>query len=104
MYAVGTIKLTWIDPTNYETLESRLYPPSSLNKAIEDGAGLNKFMLFELVKRNGDNYKWKLLPYGQANDFVRSMKLRDSLVFKIGLGVLLGMSIFGMYTIYKINK
>jgi hypothetical protein len=36
-------------------------------------------------------YEWKLLPYGNHNDFVRSMEFRDNKLYyygSMGLGVL----------------
>jgi hypothetical protein len=83
MYEVGTIKLTWIDPSNYSILKSKMFRKDKLNEAVAEGEKLGRFMLFSLEKTSNHNYTWKLLPYGQSKDFVRSMKFRDSLLAKV---------------------
>lgn len=103
MYPIGTLKLTWIDPKDYTILKSMMFGKNDLNKALETAKPLkNDFMLFELVQTKNDSYTWKLLPYGDANRFVRTMKFYDSILFKPLL--ILGVS-FAVYGIYKaINK
>ena len=95
MYDKGTIKLTWINPADYTVLDSSMY--NSVDEALANSKKKNNFMLFQLTERTGDNYKWKLLPYGSYKDFVRGMKLRDSKLAKIGMVTVLGFAIFGIY-------
>ena len=80
MYSIGTLKLTWIDPNDYTILESKMYKAEELEKALKDADSKKDWMLFQLQKNFKDDYSWKLLPYGTADSFVRSMKMRDSLI------------------------
>lgn len=104
MYGVGTIKLTWIDPNDYKRLNSKMFRKDALKQAIEQGEKLGRFMLFQLEKTQNHEYSWKLLPYGQSSDFVRSMKFRDSLFAKVAVGGLLLFSAYGIVTYLSKNK
>jgi len=35
-------------------------------------------MIFKLIKTDGTAYEWKLLPYGNHSEFVRSMEFRNN--------------------------
>lgn len=104
MYEIGTIKLTWIDPSNYKKLQSKMFSKDNLKEAISEGQKLGRFMLFKLESTSNHSYKWELLPYGQSSDFVRSMKLRDSLFAKVAIVGLAIFSIYGITTYLKQNK
>jgi hypothetical protein len=80
MYQKGTIKLTWINPNDYTILDSKMFKPDELEKALKEADEKKDWMLFQLETTKNDSYSWKLLPYGTADSFVRSMKLRDSLI------------------------
>jgi hypothetical protein len=80
MYQIGTLKLTWIDPNDYTILDSKMFKAEELEKALKEGDNKKDWMLFQLQKNVKDDYSWKLLPYGTSDSFVRSMKLRDSLI------------------------
>ena len=98
MYKVGTIKLTWIDPNDYSKLKSIMFDKDNLQEALDEGEKLGRFMLFELEKTYKHKYTWKLLPYGQSTDFVRSMKLRDSLLAKVAIVGIVLFSVYGIST------
>ena len=91
-YKLGTIKLTWINPTDYTILQSKMF--DSVEEAIKNlpkEIKKNQYMIFKLIKSDGVAYEWKLLPYGISNDFVRSMQFRDNKLYyygSMGLGVL----------------
>lgn len=97
-YPVGTIKLTWIDKNDYTILRSKMFSRDKIEDAIETGERLGKYMIFELEKTQNDEYKWKLMPYGQADDFVRSMKFRGNLLLK---GLIVTTLVVGAFGIYK---
>ena len=78
MYAIGTLKLTWINPEDYSILESKMFEKKDLNLALEEAKTKKQWMIFELIKTQNDNYTWKLLPYGESQRFVRIMKWKDS--------------------------
>jgi hypothetical protein len=99
MYEVGTIKLTWINPSDFTILESKMYKKDDLQKAISDAKTKPNFMLFTLLNVQGDQYQWKLLPYGEADRFVRSMQLSKSpMIAYAGIAL----SVLAIYGAYKI--
>jgi hypothetical protein len=91
-YKLGTIKLTWINPSDYTILESKMF--DSVDEALKNlPSNIKKedFMIFKLIKTDGTAYEWKLMPYGIQNDFVRGMQFRDNKLYyygSMGLGVL----------------
>jgi hypothetical protein len=91
-YKIGTIKLTWIDPKDYTILESKMF--NSVDEALKNipsEVKENEFMMFELIKTDGNSYEWKLLPYGIHKRFVQGMEFRDNKLYyygSMGLGVL----------------
>lgn len=91
-YKIGTIKLTWISPSDFTILKSKMF--DSVDEALKNiPTGINKedFMIFKLIKTDGTAYEWKLLPYGNHNDFVRSMQFRNNKILYYGsmtLGVI----------------
>ena len=92
LYKLGTIKLTWINPSEYTILESKMF--DSVDEALQNiptNIKKNEYMIFELIKTDGTAYEWKLLPYGNHNDFVRSMQFRNNKILYYGsmtLGVI----------------
>ena len=96
-YSVGTIKLTWIDPSNYEILHSAMFETidGALSKAPQDN---ENWLVFKLEKTDGVNYSWKLLPYGQYKEYVSGMKFRDNKVLYYGG---LALMIYGAYSVLK---
>jgi len=83
MYEIGTLKLTWIEPTDFTILKSQMYGSDELNKALRDAESKPDWMLFQLQKTENDSYTWKLLPYGTAKTFERSMRIRNSAWYPI---------------------
>lgn len=78
-YKLGTIKLTWINPSDYTILESKMF--DSVEEALKNvPTNIKKedFMIFKLIKTDGTAYEWKLLPYGNHSEFVRSMEFRNN--------------------------
>ena len=71
-YSKGTIKLTWIDPKNYEILNSAMFETieGAISKAPKDN---ENWMLFRLESTDGINYTWKLLPYGQYKEYINGI-------------------------------
>lgn len=98
MYDIGTIKLTWINPNDVTLLESKMYKKEDLNTALEEAKLKSDYMLFTLVKKGRkDEYQWKLMPYGQADRFVRSMQLsKNPIIPYLGFAVA-GLAIYGAY-------
>lgn len=101
-YGKGTIKLTWINPNDYNILESAMY--SSVNEALKNipkNIKKNDFLIFELVSTDGVEYKWKLLPYGRSNQYKYGMEFFDNNLVFYGL---MGLSLFGIYSLFKVLK
>lgn len=91
-YKLGTIKLTWINPSDYTILESKMF--DSVDEALKNlPSNIKKedFMIFKLTKTDGTAYEWKLLPYGNHSEFIRSMEFRNNKFLfygSIALGVM----------------
>jgi hypothetical protein len=98
-YRDGTIKLTWIEPSNYKVLHSQMFNSVSeaLNNLPKKQLGKN-WLLFKLTKSDGIKYEWELLPYGQYVGYINGMKLRDNPILKYGS---IALMIFGGYALYK---
>ena len=89
-YKRGTIKLTWIDPKDYTILNSRMFTnlqDAKLSVPQTKSKG-NNFLFFQLNETDGNNYSWKLLPYGKHKEYVNGMKLKDNPFFKFGIPLL----------------
>ena len=97
MYEIGTIKLTWINPSDFTILESRMYKKDELQKALADAKSKPDFMLFTLLNVQGDQYQWKLLPYGEANRFVYSMQISKSPMAAYAGIAIVGLALYGTY-------
>lgn len=97
-YNVGTIKFTWINPKNYEILESKMY--NSISDALSNipKSKGNNWLMFKLVETDGVQYKWQLLPYGKHKGYIYGMKFRDNPILKYGF---IALAIFGAYSVYK---
>jgi hypothetical protein len=98
MYEIGTIKLTWINPKDVTLLESKMYKKEDLQKALDDAKSKPDFMIFTLVKTGRkDEFQWKLMPYGEADRFVRSMQLsKNPIIPYLGI-VVAGLALYGAY-------
>jgi hypothetical protein len=96
MYKIGTIKVAWINPNNYDELSSTMY--STLSDALDATKSKKDFMIMELIENQGDFYKWKVLPYGDYRSYNYGMKISKSPIIKTAMGVLM---VYGAYCIYK---
>ncbi len=99
-YKLGTIKLTWINPTDYNILQSKMF--DSVEEAllnIPSNIKKNEYMIFKLIKTDGTAYEWKLLPYGIQSQFLKSMKFRDNKFLYYGSMTL---GIIGAFYLIKI--
>jgi hypothetical protein len=97
-YRNGTIKLTWINPSDYSILESSMHP--NLQDALSNlpKSKGNNWLVFQLVESDGVKYKWKLLPYGKYRGYINGMKLRDNPLLKYGA---IALMLYGAYSLYK---
>jgi hypothetical protein len=96
-YSKGTIKLTWIDPSNYEILNSAMF--ETIEGALSNVPKNNEnWMIFKLEQTDGVNYSWKLLPYGQYKEYISGMKFRDNKILYYGA---LALTIYGAYSVLK---
>ena len=99
-YKLGTIKLTWINPTDYTILQSKMF--DSVDEAIQNipsNIKKNEYMIFKLIKTDGTAYQWKLLPYGNHNEFIRSMEFRNNKFLFYGS---LALSVMGAIFVLKL--
>lgn len=101
-YKVGTIKLTWIDPDNYKILSGKMFNTveEALNN-IPKSKG-NNWLLFKLLKTDGEEYNWELLPYGKYKGYETGMKYRDNKLLYYGS---ISLMLLGAYYLIKMaNK
>jgi len=78
-YNEGTIKLTWINPSDYKILHSTMF--DSVEEALRSlpkGIDPQDFLIFKLVKTDGNYYEWQLLDYGRSKEYESGMKFRDN--------------------------
>ena len=79
-----------------------MFKANELELALKTADTKKDWMLFQLQKNYKDDYSWKLLPYGTSESFVRSMKLRDSLILPyIGIA---GAGLFIYLILDKISR
>jgi hypothetical protein len=100
VYPLGTIKLTYINPSKYEFLHGEMYP--DVKTALENANNLSEsdqWLIMELVKSDGKKYSWKLLPYGKYKGYVSGMKFRKSTILRL---ITIAIFLFGVYSIGKI--
>ena len=100
IYPIGTIKLTYINPSKYEFLHGEMYP--DVKTALENANRLSndeQWLLMELVKSDGKKYSWKLLPYGKYKGYVSGMIFRKNMIFRL---IVISIFLFGVYSIGKI--
>jgi hypothetical protein len=97
-YKNGTIKLTWINPSDYKILESQMF--DSVGQALSNlpKSKGNNWLLFRLEKTDGKKYTWKLLPYGKHRGYVNGMRLRDNPLIRVGI---IGLVVLGAINLYK---
>ena len=98
-YQVGTIKLTWIDPDNYKILSGKMFDTveEALNN-IPKSKG-NNWLLFKLLKTDGKEYNWELMPYGKYKGYENGMKLRDNKLLYYGS---ISLMLLGAFYLIKI--
>lgn len=78
MYPIGTLKVAWVEK-NPEYLSSDMFGPTQLTEAIALGEKKGDYMIMQLVSQSKDYYRWKLMPYGNYKQYLRSMKFRRKL-------------------------
>lgn len=99
IYKDGTIKLTWVNDSDYSVLESSMH--DSLQSAIDASKNRKNWLIFQLISSEGDNYKWKLLPYGRYRSYTTGMSLSNSFLFKASVFTVICFAAYGIYGIYS---
>lgn len=86
----GTIKKTWIDPSDYTILKSKMFNNLQDAKLFEPESKRDNYLYFQLQSYGKDDliYTWKLLPYGKHSEYVNGMKLKDNPIAKYGIPAL----------------
>lgn len=87
-YPIGTTKLTWIDGSDNTILHSKLFATDdelsneedAMNEGYEFSTERTHWLIFKLISANGDNYNWKLLPYGDFKTYQRGISVVDFFV------------------------
>lgn len=99
-YNTGTIKLTWISPSNYDVLKSEMFDDleTALKAAAKSDLG-NNWLVFRLSNTDGKKYEWELLPYGKHKGYKTGMQYRDNLLLR---GAAAGLMLLGGIYLFKI--
>lgn len=99
-YKVGKIKLTWINPQDYKVLESKMFDTQEeALKNLPSNIEPNNYLLFKLISRDGDFYKWELLDGGRSKEYISGMKFRDNKLLYYGT---MGLGVLGIIFIFKL--
>jgi hypothetical protein len=69
-YKNGTIKLTWINPSDFSELSSEIF--ETLKDALKNTKDKKDWLVFRLNDYNGKKIKWiwELLPYGKSKKYI----------------------------------
>ena len=94
----GTIKLTWINSDDETYLNSKMFLNLQDAKLFADKMEGKSHLFFQLGKADGENYTWKLLPYGKHKQYLYGIKLTNDPVYKFGIPIL---AIIGVFFIGK---
>lgn len=99
-YPVGTVKLTFLSPDDYWTLNSKMF--KSNDEAILYAIENNKkdWLIMKLVATDGNNYQWELQPNGAYRSYTTSMKIKDNFVLKM---VLMALMLYGAYSLLTLG-
>jgi len=102
-YKEGTVKLTWVDPIDYTILNSRMF--NSVDEAIANKGDLgDNWLIMQLEKTDGNQYEWKLLPYGQYKSYINGMRVSDNPFLKFGSIALMGLGVVFLFKLATIKK
>lgn len=102
-YQEGTIKLTWIKPSDYTILNSKMF--DSVEDALISAKDMKlgtDFLIMKLKETDGNQYQWVVLPYGDYKPYVTGMKISDSPIIKYGSLALMGLGV--VYLVNLISK
>lgn len=93
-------KLTWINPQNFEVLESDFY--TTLSEAVQASENKENWLIFKRLDQQGSYYKWLLLPYGKQRMFMQIMRAQKNIALLILVSVIV--LIATGFVAYKIGK
>lgn len=82
MYPLGTLKVAWIE-NNVQYLSSDMFKPNQLNDAISYGEKKGDYLIMQLDRQEGDNYRWKVMPYGRYREYLGAASLLNESNFYI---------------------
>lgn len=102
-YPIGTLKLTWVNPQNFTTLESKMFRVDELPTLMDEVQRnkIKKFLVFKLVENDQNYYKWELQPQGNFKEFNFGMSIYENRFYQV---LILGILGFAFYGIYKTIK
>jgi hypothetical protein len=102
-YPLGTLKLTWVNPTNFNILESKMFRVDELPTLMDEAkrTNLKKFLVFKLVETEGNSFKWELQPQGSYKEFNFGMSIYENRFYQVLILGVLGFAIYGVYKMIK---
>lgn len=103
-YSEGTIKLTWVDPSNYGLLHSKMFEDIDEAISFAKEAGLKNWLIFKLRHSESDEYVWDLMDSGDSKSYTMGMKISNNLPLKIvgGSLMVLGVIYLGKLMMKKV--
>jgi hypothetical protein len=78
MYPIGTIKVAWVE-SDPEYFSSQMFAPDQLNEAVAFGERVKDYMVMQLIKTDGDYYRWRLLKYGGYKQLISGTNVKRKL-------------------------
>ncbi len=78
MYKIGTIKVAWVE-SDPEYFSSQMFAPDQLNEAVAFGERVKDYMVMQLIKTDGDYYRWRLLKYGGYKQLISGTNVKRKL-------------------------
>ncbi len=78
MYKIGTIKVAWVE-SDPEYFSSQMFAPDQLNEAVAFGEKVKDYMVMQLIKTDGDYYRWRLLKYGGYKQLISGTNVKRKL-------------------------
>lgn len=78
MYPIGTIKVAWVE-NDPEYFSSQMFAPNELNEAVAFGEKVKDYMVMQLIKTDGDYYRWRLLKYGGYKQLISGTNVKRKL-------------------------
>lgn len=69
-----TIKVVWFENEESDLIKSKMF--NNIDDAKSYAKSQNNYLIMELESQDKKNYKWRLLPYGDYEDYKAALELQ----------------------------